>query len=325
MLSKKSSLRAIGLAVAAMALAVGAQISCAQVEPTKIPCSSMLYKHTVTVDGYIFRTYLEDNPTNPTDDTTCLVVTRAGKVVFRKVEEGGEFSLGQAAQPDYGVPEIAPGTDVTGRGHPEMIASYYSGGAHCCTSILLFELEPKFQLLTTLEAGDNEMAHFEKSSKDGKFIFIRFDETFVYWHTSFAESPLPKVILKPASDEKGKLSFQLDLQRMKGRAPTDQEWTRVYLPLARRAFAPGAAFEDYYAGSALWGQMLDWIYQGEADWAWKLVDAVWPADKAGENEFLKDFCGQLKQSEFWPELQPQIGNPPPACLEGIAEAAAKPK
>jgi len=321
MFSRKSFLRAIGTAVATMALAVGAQMSRAQVEPTKVDCSSMAYKHNVTVDGYSFRTYLEDTYTS---EFSCLVVLHAGKVVYRKAEEGGEFSLGQAAQPDYGVPAIAPGTDVTGRGHPEMIASYYSGGAHCCTSILLFELEPKFQLLTNLESGDNEMAHFEKSPADGKYVFVRSDETFVYWNTSFAESPMPKVILTPLSDEKGKLAFQLDLQKMKGRAPTDQEWTRVYLPLARQAFAPDAPFENYYVGSALWGQMLDWIYQGEADWAWKLVDAVWPADRTGKDDFLKDFCGQLKQSEFWPQLQPQIGKPPQACMAGIAETVKKP-
>jgi hypothetical protein len=304
-----------------MALAVAAQISCAQIEPAKAVCSSMSYKHTVTVDGYTFRTYLEDTPANA---SSCLVVTRAGKVVFRKAEEGGEFTLGQTAQPDYGVPEIEPGTDVTGRGHPEMIVSYYSGGAHCCTSTLLFELDPKFQLLATLESGDSDIAHFEQSPQDRKYVFIRWDETFVYWHTSFAESPLTKVILKPVSDGNGKLAFQLDLQKMKGRAPTDHEWTRVYLPLARQAFAPDAAFDNYFAGSELWKPMLDWIYQGEADWSWKLVDAVWPADKARKNDFLKDFCGQLKQSEFWPELQPQMGNPPPACMAGLAAAAKKP-
>jgi len=322
MISARICLQALKFATAVVVLALGSQLLCAQVEPAKTACASKFYRHSVTVSGYVFKTYQQDSLAT---ETACLEVVRAAKVVFRKVEEGGEFTLGQKAQPDYGVPEIAPGTDVSGRGHAEMIVSYYSGGAHCCTSILLFELEPKFQLLATMESGDNEMAHFEKSPTDGKYIFIRSDETFAYWHTSFAESPLPKVILKPVSDEKGKLTFQLDLQKMHGRAPTDQEWTRVYLPLARQAFSSGAAFDNYYAGSALWGQMLDWIYQGEADWAWKLVDAVWPTDKAGKNEFLKDFCGQLEQSEFWPELQSQIGSPPPACVEGIAEAAKKSK
>jgi hypothetical protein len=322
MISARICLKALKLAKVAAVLALGSQLLCAQVEPAKTACALRYYRHSVTVSGYVFKTYQQDSPTT---ESACLEVVRAAKVVFRKVEEGGEFTLGQKAQPDYGVPEIAPGTDVAGRGQPEMIVSYYSGGAHCCTSILLFELEPALKLLATIESGDSDIAHFEKYPPDGKYVFIRWDETFAYWHASFAESPMPKVILKPVSDEKGKLTFQLDLQKMHGRAPTDQEWTRVYLPLARQAFAPGAAFEDYNAGSALWRQMLDWIYQGEADWAWKLVEGVWPAETPGKNEFMKDFCGQLTQSEYWLDMQPQIGSPPPACVEGIAEAVKKPK
>ena len=107
-------------------------------------------------------TYQDLNFDNP---SACLEVVRSGKVVFRKVEEGGEFSLGQKAQPEFGVPDILPGTDITGSGDQNMIASYYSGGAHCCTSFLLFELEPRFKLLVTLEAGDNDGTTFKEIHK----------------------------------------------------------------------------------------------------------------------------------------------------------------
>lgn len=310
-------MKTIRLAIAAAVLALSPLLLCAQVESANKACTHKFHQHSVTVDGYLFRTYKE---ITLKDEFACLEVVHAGKVVFRKVEEGGEFSLGQKSQPEYKVPAVKPGSDLTGRGHPNMIASYYSGGAHCCTSILLFELEPQLKLLSTLETGNSDIAHFERNPQDGRYEFVTWDDLFAYWHACFTCSPMPKLILSPASDKKGSLTFQLDLAKMRMRAPTEQEWSDKYLPQARAAFAPKAAFDDYYAGAELWSPMLDWIYGGQAEWAWKLVDTAWPAEKPGKSEFLNEFCGQLTKSQYWTDLQPQIGNPPKACMEGIAEA-----
>ena len=322
MISARICLKALKLATAALVLALGSQFLCAQVDPAREACTPKLFQHSVTVNGSIFKTYQEHDEST---ESACLEVARAGQVVFRKVEDEGSFSLGQIADPEFGVPGIQPGTDVTGRGHPEMIVSYYSGGAHCCTSILLFELEPQLKLLSTLDVGDSSNSHFERDTQNGSYYFVGSDESFAYWHTDFADSPIQKVILKPVSDLTGNLTFQLDQQQMHRRPPTKEEWQEKYLPQARAAFAPDAAFDNYYAGSALWGQMLGWIYGGESNWAWKLVNMTWPAEKPGKDEFLKEFCGQLSQSKYWPDLQTQFGAPPTACAQGITEAAKKPK
>jgi len=322
MISARICLQALKLAAAAAVLVLGPQFLYAQVETAQPTCTLQFFQHSVTVNGYIFKTYQERDAST---ESACLEVARAGQVVFRKVEDQGSFSLGQRAERELGVPGIRPGTDVTGRGHPEMIVSYYSGGAHCCTSILLFELEPQLKLLSTLEVGDSSNSHFERDTQNGGYYFVGSDEGFAYWHTDFADSPIQKVILRPVSNEMGNLTFQLDLKKMHRRTPTEQEWQEKYLPQARAAFAPDAAFDNYYAGSALWAQMLDWIYGGQANWAWKLVNAAWPAEKPGKDDFLKEFCGQLAQSAYWPDLQTQISTPPAACEQGIMEAAKKPK
>ena len=322
MISARICLQALKLAAAAAVFALGSQFLCAQIDPANEACAAQFYQNTVTVDGYVFKTYQEHDTSA---ESACLEDARDGQVVFRKVEDEGSFNLGQNDEAELGVPGIKPGTDVTGRGHPNMIVSYYSGGAHCCTSILLFELEPQLKLLSTLEVNDSSISHFERDTQNGGYYFVGSDETFAYWHTDFADSPIQKVILRPVSNEMSNLTFQLDQQQMHRRAPTRQEWQEKYLPQARAAFAPDAAFDNYYAGSALWAQMLDWIYSGQADWAWKLVNMTWPAEKPGKDAFLKDFCGQLSQSAYWPDMQTQIGNPPTACVAGIAEAAKKPK
>lgn len=39
------------------------------------------------------------------------------------MDNGGRYILGQHADPQSGIPAIKNGTDVTGRGHPDMIVS----------------------------------------------------------------------------------------------------------------------------------------------------------------------------------------------------------
>lgn len=46
------------------------------------------------------------------------------KVIFRRaMDNGGRYILGQHADPQSGIPAIKNGTDVTGRGHPDIIVS----------------------------------------------------------------------------------------------------------------------------------------------------------------------------------------------------------
>ena len=279
-----AQLRALSAIAVAIVLAPASLCFCSQIESAQPACAQKFLQHSISVDKYRFKTYQQ---TTLTEESACFEILSAGKLMFRKVEEGGAFTLGQEAQPDYGVPAIDPGTDLTGRGHPDMLVSYYSGGAHCCTSILLFELEPDLRLLATLETGDSDIAHFERDLRSGGYAFIKWDEIFTYWHACFACSPALKVTLKPQSDFKGDLTFRIDLREMRKEPPTEREWREVDLPQARAAFAPENSFDNYFAGSDLWKLMLGWIYGGQADWAWKLVDEAWPAEMPAETSFWR--------------------------------------
>ena len=310
----------LGTFSAAVTLTIAQQAPRAQVESAQNACAPSFHEDSIFVNGFIFKTFQQ---LTPTQMYSCIEIVQSGRVVFRRTEDGGEFILGQKAQPEFGIPGITQGTDVTGRGHPDMIDSYYSGGGHCCTSVLLFELEPNLSLLSKLEVGDSDISHFERDLPHAGYRFITWDEPFAYWHTSFAESPMPKLILKPVSDEKVGLSFKLDLKEMRRKPPSDREWTNNYLAHAKSAFAPHGPVDGEYPSSDLWKPMLDWIYGGQADWAWKLVDAAWPTDRPGKDQFLKEFCGQLAQSPYWLELRLQVGRPPASCATGIADSDTK--
>jgi hypothetical protein len=73
--------------------------------------------------------------------------------------------------------------------------------------------------------------------------------------------------------------------------------------------------------------MLDLIYTGHSDLGWKLFDGAWPAQRAGKDKFLGDFCTQLRTSPYWADLKKGIPSAPPACSvagpkNGVAEKPA---
>jgi hypothetical protein len=283
------------------------------IEPETPTCAAPYLGHTATVDGFVFKTYW-----NVENEDGCLEVSRNGGVVFRESSKGGEYTLGQPANRRYGVPKVADGTDLTGRGHPDMIVSNWSGGAHCCFTRYIFELEPEFKLLATLDDADAEFGHFVDLDQNHRYYYQTFDFTFEYWRVSFAESPAPKVILRFVDDGK-EGAYQLALDKMKRPEPTVAEWQKD-LQEARAAFGKDGPSSNRI-GSELWGDMLNFIYGGQSDLAWKLLDGAWPANRDGKDDFLSDFCSQLKSSPYWPDLEKAVPTAPPVCKDAEPNTA----
>jgi len=204
---------------------------------------------------------------------------------------------------------------VTGRGQPDLIVSSFTGGAHCCTTHWVFELGPELKLLATLNDTNDDEAHFEQL-KDGRYYYITADWTFAYWPTCFACSPSEVVKLRWTSDANGG-GFHLATDRMHRAAPTQAEWNKE-LAAAQKAVNDGAVDD---VGRALWGVVLDLIYTGNSDQAWKFVNALGP--KAQQKPFpaLADFCALLKQSPYWPDLQPTLKDVPTECANAGAKKA----
>lgn len=264
-------------------------------------CAAKNKIDTVEVGQFTFTTY-------QSNDGACLQAMSGGKVLYRSaLDSYQKFTLGQPGDATEKIPTIANGTDVTGRGHPDMIVSLYTGGAHCCTSHFVFELEPGFKLLATLNDTNDDLAHFEQF-KDGHYYYITADWTFEYWPTCFACSPSALVTLRWVDDAKGR-GFHLAMDKMQTLAPTPAEWSKD-LNAAQKAVNAGSVDD---IGQPLWGTVLNLIYTGHSDLAWKFVDAA--GSKAQEKPFpaLADFCSLLKTSPYWPDLQPTLQNTPLAC------------
>lgn len=197
-----------------------------------------------------------------------------------------------------GTRTIGLGDDLTGDGVPDLIVHDYSGGAHCCLTYYIFELDPHAgpRPLATLNALHGHFA-FEDADGDGRVECFGRDWTFAYWETSFAGSPAPEIVLRFRS---GRFVLADDLMRTP--APLEAElaaMTDRILHGAENAgqWNAGAVPPDY------WACLLDLIYHGHEPLAWDVAERAWPPGTPGRAEFLHDFRAQLSQSPYWPDVR----------------------
>src|SRR6185437_10078554 len=150
----------------------------------KAACSPKNFKSRVEIEGYIFASYQNE------DEGACLRVILNHRIIFqRTIDNRMGYEIGQSADAQFKIPAVKNGTDVTGRGNPDMIVSFSTGGAHCCGFHYVFELKPRFRLLAILSDRDDDLAHFEDLGADGHYYYVTADWTFAYWWQSFAGSP----------------------------------------------------------------------------------------------------------------------------------------
>ncbi len=206
---------------------------------------------------------------------------------------GCRFRIGSIDEEDESNNLITIGSDITGDGRPNLVVSEWTGGAHCCFMVHLFEIGNRFRHIETINEGHGGCTHFENLDNDPALEFLMHDWTFAYWRTSFAGSPAPQVILKYKGKKYG---MAHDLMRKPG-IPHDE-----LVQLANDIRATGK-WEYNPPPVKLWDRMLDLIYTGNMSQAWTLFELTWPEGIGGKNDFLRDFKSQLTLSDYWNDLQ----------------------
>jgi hypothetical protein len=185
--------------------------------------------------------------------------------------------------------------DITGNGIPELIIGVWSGGAHCCFSVIIFSLGEELKKIAEIEGGDSSL-EFKDFDGDGIYEVVGRDWTFAYWETSFANSPAPQIVLRYLH---GKYVLATDL--MKKNLPGKKE-IEAKIEEISHAFAKSAAFDDEVPPE-LWQYMLNLIYSGNGKIALTFFDKAWPEQREGKEEFLAAFKAQLAKSSYWPEIK----------------------
>src|ERR1700722_19460861 len=136
--------------------------------PAENPAQACLFKNQVsaaTVGQYQFATF-------KSSDGACVQVTSGGKTVYsQSVDSFQTYTLGQPDDAQDNIAAIANGTDVTGRGQPDMIVSLFTGARHCCMMLFVLELGPQFKLLATLNDPDDGVALLDPLA-DGHYYYV---------------------------------------------------------------------------------------------------------------------------------------------------------
>jgi hypothetical protein len=246
---------------------------------------------------FIIRTYSHD------DFDDCIQILRDNRVVFSR-HAVGKLVIGNDINKDSGhevylPPKIPIGTDITGRGKPNVILGEWSGGAHCCFAFHVLELGDHPRDIAIVDAGDSDYAHFEDLNHDGVYEFVGWDFTFAYWHAGFLQSPAPRIVLRFNGT---RYELAPDLMRQ---TPTSKGQLNLTETKVR-----DSEWEGGYPPPLLWETMLDLIYTGHADLAWSFVEAAWSPERSGRTKFLQDFCAKLATSPYFPKLRPTIPTAP---------------
>jgi hypothetical protein len=252
--------------------------------------------------AYVIRTYRWPEPEG------CLQILRHDRVVYSL--ESTDFKIGGNFEGGVSIPV---GKDVTGAGKPNAIVGEWSGGAHCCFTLHVFELGDKFREIAQIKADHSDGANFADLDHDGFYEFDGNDWAFAYWRTSFMFSPAPRIVLKY---REGQFRLAFDLMRTPS-IPSEEFAALVQSVRSDEDWSSEAdqrnCDQDCGVPVSLWKNMLQLMYTGHADLAWRLFDASWPATQKGKHAFAAAFCKQLRSSRYWSDLKTAIGSCPPTA------------
>jgi hypothetical protein len=248
------------------------------------------------VNGYEIRIF----ETAGRDGKSFLQIEKDGhlKKVFKGAAQfsfGDDPSKAESDKERVSANLVRSTSDKTGDGNPDVQVEYFSGGAHCCSTTFFFELGESVVVRPPVATYDAALLAIGRSPKGG-LRFETFDVGFGYWLTSFAESPMPRVVLE---FQKGVLRPNFEL--MKKPAPSLAKLKemarakRAKISLKPYKGAKNSGIDE----EVFWDVMLDLIYTGHEDLAWQYMDLVWPAQRQGKALFISDFKHTLSDSPWW--------------------------
>ncbi len=241
------------------------------------------------------------------EDQSVLTAEKAGRV--KLFMRGGVNGVGgfhfmddtsDVESDKRSVALIKATPDKTGDGAPDVAVSYFSGGAHCCFNAYFVELGERVKVAADVDGGNVPVSAVGRAPGGGLRLETA-DNTFAYWIVSFAESPLPSIILEFRG---GELRPAPEAMR-KPAPPLAKLQSEARLVRSQLGLEPYKGEEESGLAVAFWGRMLDLLYSGNEQLAWQYLDLAWPVRKPGKATFRADFERQLSKSWFWSETHPK--------------------
>ncbi|MBK5199409.1 MAG: hypothetical protein JJE37_14205 [Methyloceanibacter sp.] len=218
--------------------------------------------------------YIEDKSTEG-DVTRAPVVTvfADGKEVAKL-----EGDSGGSADPPVSVQiaELDPGNS-----NPEVVVSFYTGGAHCCSDTSVVTSSPDGSTWTTIDVGEFDGGPMLATDLDGdgRYEFETRDNAFLYTFGCYACSEAP---LEAIAIENGAVKNVTSEGRFK---PAHQAWLKSMIENVPdedvNGFLAGYVGEKILLGEGkqAWDLMLAY-YDKASDWGLEVCDQ--PLNQEGD-------------------------------------------
>lgn len=195
-----------------------------------------------------------------------VIITQGRDKVFESAEIGDHYYFGNHFDGNDDEKDLYSGRDITGKGISNLVISNWTGGAHCCHFLHIFELGKKLKKLVTVEANSSSVRLVDLDH-DG-FPEIEFlDGSIDYLFASFAGSPGGRVVLKFKNNQ-----YEVATNLMRTSLLDQKQIEKLKMKL-RSAFKNEKNPELPYE---FLSSMMDLSYSGHFDLALKVASEVRP-------------------------------------------------
>ena len=221
-----------------------------------------------------------------------LDIEKQGRRLLHDQEIGGHFYFGSNWQN-----RVKPFSHVTGKEEDSLLISKWTGGAHCCFSLEIFNVSRQFKKIATINGG-NFYPVLKDINKDGIPEVELIDDFLAGVFSSFAQSAKGNVILKYSRG-----TYSVAMEYMRKNAPSLNSMNHQ-IKLWQKELRSHKSPE--WPPPSLVQAVTDLFFSGNEETALELVDRSWPSDVSGKENFLKIYRDALRGSLFYPEFESQL-------------------
>ena len=264
---------------------------------TRVPLDS------VQIDGYrAVRTELK--PADGGEATEELSLFKGDKKVMSSFGHNiALYNFGSAGGDSTGQ---LFAKDINGDSLPEAIITVFTKSGFCCNYLSIISLGDEFSEIGRFELKETDIFYLEDIDGDSIPELLFRDPGFIDWHSyTFENAPRPLLIWKwrggqynlANSEFSGYLTDQIQAEDFQKLDKQVEQWQK-------QAGKPGtdAASGENAPPPELLEVVLDYYYADMDSTGDSLLDANWPENIPGKEEFHGELLERLNQGPYWKNL-----------------------
>ncbi len=219
-----------------------------------------------------------------------LEILRLSRRVFHEEDIGNHYDWGDDEEGNNALGSlIGNGT--------QLVVRRWTGGAHCCTALLIFDLGKRLRKIAEIDGGNYAPEIIRLPGSPLPVIRVA-DDFLAYRFSSFGLSATAEVFLKYAN---GRYSVAPEFMRKP--APSKRKinsiigsWRRLLLEKKTADWPPPNLVQSF----------TNLVYSGNKETAVVLLKRAWPTNLPGEKEFVQSCEEALADSKYYSEFEGKL-------------------